>query len=38
VVQRTADSWLIEAYRYNVKPGSPTLPRLLSKPGYPDKR
>ncbi len=38
VLQRAADSWLIEAYRYNVKPGSPTLPRLLSKPGYPDKR
>ena len=26
-------SWLIEAYRYSVKPGAPPVPRLLSKPG-----
>lgn len=38
VVQRTGDGWLIEAYRYNVKPGSPPPARLLSRPGYPDKR
>jgi creatinine amidohydrolase len=37
VVARAGDSWLIEAYRYHVKPGSPP-PRLLPRPGYPDKR
>ena len=38
VVQRTGDAWLIEAYRFNVKPGSPAPPRLLPRPGYPDRR
>lgn len=38
VVERASGGWLIEAYRYNVKPGAPAPPRLLSKPGYPDKR
>ena len=37
VVARAGDSWLIEAYRYHVKPGNPP-PRLLPRPGYPDKR
>lgn len=37
VVEREGGRWQIEAYRYNVKPGSPAPPRLLSKPGYPDK-
>lgn len=37
VVQRSGDQWLIEAYRYNVKPGAPAPPRLLARPGYPDK-
>ena len=38
VVQKTGDAWLIEAYRYNVKPGAPPPPRFLTRPGYPDKR
>jgi creatinine amidohydrolase len=38
VMKRAGDNWLIEAYRYNVKPGTPQPPRLLSRPGYPDKR
>lgn len=38
VVQRAGDRWLIEAYRYNVKPGAPAPPRFLTRPGYPDKR
>lgn len=38
VVRRVAGTWQIEAYRYNVKPGAPAPPRLLSRPGYPDKR
>jgi creatinine amidohydrolase len=38
VVQRTGERWLIEAYRYNVKPGAPAPPRFLTRPGYPDKR
>jgi creatinine amidohydrolase len=38
VVQRTGESWLIEAYRYNVKPGAPAPPRFVTRPGYPDKR
>jgi uncharacterized protein (TIGR02246 family) len=37
VMARVGGAWLIEAYRYNVKPGSPQ-PRLLTRPGYPDKR
>jgi uncharacterized protein (TIGR02246 family) len=28
----------IEAYRYNTKPGAPTGPTLLKRPGWPDKR
>ena len=36
VLQR-GDSWRIEAYRYNTKPGAPPGPTLLKKPGYPDK-
>ena len=38
VVRRAGDPWLIEAYRYNVKAGSSSPPRLLPRPGYPDKR
>lgn len=38
VVRRAGGPWLIEAYRYNVKAGSPSPPRLLPRPGYPDKR
>ena len=38
VAERSGNGWLIEAYRYNVKPGAVSPPRLLSKPGYPDKR
>ncbi|HJR59738.1 MAG TPA: creatininase family protein [Vicinamibacterales bacterium] len=38
VVEKSGDQWAIEAYRYNVKPGSPPPPKLLPKPGYPDKR
>jgi creatinine amidohydrolase len=38
VVQRAGTNWLIEAYRYNVKPGAPAPPRFLTRPGYPDKR
>jgi len=38
VMARAGDSWLIEAYRYHVKLGSPPPPRLLPRPGYPDKR
>ena len=29
--------WGIEAYRYSTKPGAPSGPTLLKKPGYPDK-
>lgn len=29
---------MIEAYRYNTKPGAPTGPTLLKRPGWPDKR
>ena len=28
----------IEAYRYNTKPGAPSGPTLLKRPGWPDKR
>lgn len=38
VVRRVGEPWHIEAYRYNVKPGTPSPPRLLPRPGYPDKR
>ena len=38
VVRKADQLWQIEAYRFNVKPGSPAPPRLLSRPGYPDKR
>jgi uncharacterized protein (TIGR02246 family) len=38
VVRRLGDGWQIEAYRYNVKEGSPPPPRFLTRPGYPDKR
>ena len=38
VVRRAGDGWQIEAYRYNVKPGTPSPPRFLLRPGYPDKR
>lgn len=37
VLGRGTDGWLIEAYRYHVKPGAPPVPTLLKKPGYPDK-
>jgi uncharacterized protein (TIGR02246 family) len=37
VLQKRADAYRIEAYRYNVKPGSPPPPRFLTRPGYPDK-
>lgn len=38
VVRRLGDGWQIEAYRYNVKPGTTSPPRFLTGPGYPDKR
>jgi creatinine amidohydrolase len=38
VVRQVGPEWLIEAYRYNVKEGSSPPPRLLPRPGYPDKR
>lgn len=38
LVLRSGETWKIEAYRYNTKPGAPTSPTLLKKPGYPDKR
>lgn len=38
LVLRSGDTWKIEAYRYNTKPGAPTSPTLLKKPGYPDKQ
>jgi uncharacterized protein (TIGR02246 family) len=38
VAQKFGDDWLIEAYRYNVRPGTPPPPRFLTRPGYPDKR
>jgi creatinine amidohydrolase len=38
VVRRAGEAWLIEAYRYNVKPGTASPPRFLTRPGYPDKR
>lgn len=38
VVQRMGQQWLIEAYRFHAKQGSPPPPRFLSRPGYPDKR
>ena len=38
VMQRAAEGWLIEAYRYNVKPGTPPPSRPQTKPGHPDKR
>jgi creatinine amidohydrolase len=37
LVLQHGDSWKIEAYRYNTKPGAPPGPTLLKKPGYPDK-
>ena len=37
VLQRANDAWLIEAYRYHVRPGGPPAPTLLKKPGWPDK-
>lgn len=38
VMRKAGDNWLIEAYRYHVKPGTTQPPRLLPRPGYPDKR
>jgi len=38
VVQKLGEGWWIEAYRYNVRPGTPPPPRFLTRPGYPDKR
>lgn len=37
VLRGGGENWLIEAYRYNTKPGAPTAPMLLKRPGYPDK-
>lgn len=38
VLQRAGENWLIEAYRYHVKPGAPPAPIWQKRPGPPDKR
>jgi uncharacterized protein (TIGR02246 family) len=37
VVKRSGDGWLIEAYRYTIKPPTQPLPVWLKRPGWPDK-
>ena len=35
VVRRAGGSWLIEAWRYNMKPSASSQPTILTKPGWP---
>jgi uncharacterized protein (TIGR02246 family) len=37
VAKRAADGWLIEAYRYTLKPPAQPMPVWLTRPGWPDK-
>lgn len=37
VLKRAGDGWLIEAYRYTIKPPPQPLPVWLKRPGWPDK-
>ncbi len=37
VARRTDDNWLIEAYRYTLKPPAQPMPVWLKRPGWPDK-
>ena len=37
VAKRAGDGWLIEAYRYTLKPPAQPMPVWLKRPGWPDK-
>lgn len=37
VVRRAGDGWMIEAYRYTLKPPAAPMPVWLKRPGWPDK-
>jgi creatinine amidohydrolase len=37
VARRSGDGWLIEAYRYTLKPPPQPMPVWLKRPGWPDK-
>jgi len=37
VVKRGGDGWLIEAYRYTIKPAAQPMPVWLKRPGWPNK-